>query len=714
MVNEFILSALLLIVLLYLPGFFMLKSVNCPNIRAICFSPVFSIFLYCVAGIIFDELNIATTGSMLSLSIVVLSMLVFGISYFARSCRKKVVHSGEQEETYHETPVRYLWACLFGYCVIGVVLFCLVYLNALPSLDAVPEDYDNIFHFNLVRSFINSESWSLLNVSIYLDTAGIYPAPFAVKGVYYPAAWHVLCAFPVSILGVDMGIAANALNLVLVAIVFALAMFAFLGELFNYHLVKLVFGAAIVFAFSAFPWVMVAFWALYPNLLSMILVPLVVALFLRATKRNAPLAMRIRYFGLTIIGVFSQAFCQPNSVFVDVVILASYVTYSTTKALLRQAKRNPVSLVGQHEETASAPSASVSSGLWRIRILGCIVVLAILTIWFVFSKAPFMQHVVDFFTPPIMSTGQALASSISLSLAISSPQYALGILVLIGAIYILVRERNMIWLLVSYIIALVLFIVSASLGDVWVKHFLTGFWYSDPYRVAAIVPLVGIPLAVLGLDAIFKFLLGLATRVFPSASWSKVVSFSVVFCVAAITIYVPGAVGNANSNAFKFLRFASADVVTAENRVAYSEEEQVFVKKAMQIIGEDEVVLNNPFDGSMVAYGLSGLPVYNRWRSNYNTTSESSESAILRKRLNQLSTDEEVQDIIEDLGAGYVLSLGKSEKRMKILFYDYDPDTWSGFNQISEDTPGVELVLSDGTRKLYKIVSEKERNDDGV
>lgn len=63
-----------------------------------------------------------------------------------------------------------------------------------------------------------------------------------------------------------------------------------------------------------------------------------------------------------------------------------------------------------------------------------------------------------------------------------------------------------------------------------------------------------------------------------------------------------------------------------------------------------------------------------------------------------------MQDAIDTVGAEYVLSLDKSANRMRILFYNYDRDVWSGFTQLSDETPGLELVLSDGGMKLYKIV----------
>lgn len=714
MIQEFISATLLLAVLLVVPGFLLLKSFRISSIRAVCFSPVIALFLYSLMGIILHKLHIATAGVVLSVPVIALSVLVFCISSVIRVCKRKrhqepfgTSRSGLADQTINSTleeGSRRSWLILLGYCAVGAIIYSVVYLSAVPSLNSVPEDYDNIFHFNLIRSFVDSGSWSLLNSSIYLDTVGEYPAPFSAEGKYYPAAWHILCALPISILEADIGIAANALNLVLVAFVVAPAMFVFLSSLFKNDRVKLALGAVVVFAFGAFPWVLLTFWPLYPNLVGMMLVPLVCTAFLITTERGASSLKRVGYAALTSICVSAQAFSQPNSVFADVVILAPYVVYATTKAFSARIRRRMLESDAPSVDNEASRKSVKLSGSKRSLIFGCAITGSILVIWFVLTEAPFMQRVVDFYTVPLMSSSQALASSLSLSLAINSPQYALGLLVLAGAAHILIRDRGLIWLLVSYLISLVFFVVAASFGDVWIKHFLTGFWYTDPYRVASIVPIAGIPVAILGLYGIGALLVDLIEKIVSSATWLKGATYGILSLLFAAAIYIPGVLGSADSNIFKFLRFASTDAAVAENRVAYSEAEKSFVDQAKQIVGDDSVVLNNPFDGSMVAYGLSGLPVYNRSRTSYDTPSESHESAVFREHLNELAVNQEVQDAIDTVGAEYVLSLDKSANRMRILFYNYDRDVWSGFTQLSDETPGLELVLSDGGMKLYKIV----------
>lgn len=708
MIQEFILSTLLIAALLFFPGFLFLKSFRLSSIKALCFSPLVTIFSYSLTGIALDKLQIPTTGWILVLPMLVLALIAFGVSKVINTPNTKYVPQDKEQRDTSELVIRKpdkrLWLILLGYCAIGTILYCVIYLSALPTLSNVPEDYDNIFHFNLARSFLDSGSWSLLSSSIYLDSAGEYPAPFSAAGKYYPAAWHILCLLPVSIIGANIGVAANALNLVLVAFVFSSAMFVFLAHLFKDDWVKLALGSVIVFAFGAFPWVLLTFWPLYPNFISMVLAPLVCAAFLMATEHHAYVIKRIVYALLVLVGICAEAFCQPNSIFVAITILAPYVVYAGSEACSNRRRRWKHKV---HDDRVMQSIGDLKApkrrNFDRI-VFGCIITLAILLIWFALTELPFMQRVINTYTAPLMSTSQALASSVSLSLTISSSQYALGVLVVVGAVYVLMCDRSLIWVLVSYCLVLLFFVVAVSFGDIWVKHFLTGFWYTDPYRIASIVPIVGIPIAITGLYAICVVLASAVKKIAPLTEKPRRAVFCLIPLLFTVAIYIPGVFGNADSNVFKFLRFASTDAMVADNRVAYSNEEKSFIEQVKQAVGDDTVVLNNPFDGSMLAYGLSGLPVYNRSRTNYGTSSESPESAIFREHLNELATNEEVQKALEAVGAEYVLAFDKSTKRMKILFYNYDPDAWNGFTQVSEETPGLELVLSDGGMKLYKIV----------
>ena len=54
------------------------------------------------------------------------------------------------------------------------------------------------------------------------------------------------------------------------------------------------------------------------------------------------------------------------------------------------------------------------------------------------------------------------------------------------------------------------------------------------------------------------------------------------------------------------------------------------------------------------------------------------------------------------------MMLDQGHEPFHAFWGDYSDSNWKGVLDIKEDTPGFELVLSDGDMKLYRILSEEE------
>ena len=117
----------------------------------------------------------------------------------------------------------------------------------------------------------------------------------------------------------------------------------------------------------------------------------------------------------------------------------------------------------------------------------------------------------------------------------------------------------------------------------------------------------------------------------------------------------------------------------------------------------------------------------------------------MRERLDEFATNEDVRSAVREMGAQYLLQLdnpaytdyplglqepaidpGKQdyendpdkENRPRDLndyrvaggddtFYNiitYHPDEWAGIDSVNDETPGFEIVLSQGDMRLYRIV----------
>ena len=120
---------------------------------------------------------------------------------------------------------------------------------------------------------------------------------------------------------------------------------------------------------------------------------------------------------------------------------------------------------------------------------------------------------------------------------------------------------------------------------------------------------------------------------------------------------------------------------------------------------EGSLVVNNPMDGSFLAYGIYDLRVYYRNFVGFGGDNETDESKAIRLHLSEYATNVEVQEAVEKVDAKYVIVLRGSEDEASFIDLrdDYDPTLFCGITSITEETPGFSLVLKTGFMELYEI-----------
>ncbi|MBF4808198.1 MAG: hypothetical protein HXK26_05835 [Lancefieldella rimae] len=79
---------------------------------------------------------------------------------------------------------------------------------------------------------------------------------------------------------------------------------------------------------------------------------------------------------------------------------------------------------------------------------------------------------------------------------------------------------------------------------------------------------------------------------------------------------------------------------------------------------------------------------------------ETPQSWFIRTKLNQISNDQEVQKAVKDIGAHYVILLDTDNPA---LLGD-QKEVFPGL-QITDNTPGFEVVLAEGPYRLYRITA---------
>ena len=84
------------------------------------------------------------------------------------------------------------------------------------------------------------------------------------------------------------------------------------------------------------------------------------------------------------------------------------------------------------------------------------------------------------------------------------------------------------------------------------------------------------------------------------------------------------------------------------------------------------------------------------------------DSEIIRKEMDEIADNENVQNAVKAVGAQYVLLLDQGvpweDGVWMSEYHEGAVQNWNGLNGITDDTPGFEVVLADGDMRLYKIV----------
>lgn len=659
---------------LWVPGTLMLLAVRLERLMALALAPIASILGYSMLGALYGTAGIFTNWANVSLPILAICAIAYAVSRIE-------AHKRERNRRARATSRKD--AILFvGYLAFGILIVFVVFVSNLYQPDSVLQEFDNVHHLGVLRSFLETGRWSFFDVSAY---GGIDHDIRAIDAWgFYPTAWHLTGALLSSSLGTSVACAANATNALYAALVFPAGMFAMLRILFADRLAPMVCGIFLSFAFAAFPWKFMIWGPLFPNLSSYALMPGVIYAFLSVFARDATKADRITSGIVFGCGVVALAIAQTNAVFTMAVFLIPFVVLQASRIPLRHA------------------GSKVALGLIGKRIAaGAIALVLIGIVWVICLLLPFLREVVTHAWPPIYTLPEALENTLLLSYNATQPQYLLAAILLMGIVYT-IKHREYLWMSFSYAIMCLIFIVCATSSGI-VKQAMGGFWYTDTMRLVASAALYAIPLCCLGLSWIIRIpALFLKDRAACNVIGGVVgaICIGIVFAPASplsAALGTKGAIADIAQSVRAFYGPADENV--------YTEEEHRFVEQAQGITG-DALVLNMPDDGSAFAYGIDGLDVFYRYTRTYGGDDETPESRLIRKHLVDITSDESVQDAVEAIDAEYVIKLDQGDQgvRKNRYLFTYDESLWEGIDSIDDSTPGLELVLSEDDMRLYRII----------
>ncbi|MDF2507147.1 MAG: hypothetical protein K0Q52_1006 [Microbacterium sp.] len=567
-------------------------------------------------------------------------------------------------------PVGVTWA--LSSIVIGVVAF-----SAVPSPTLVSQTYDNVFHLSAVSSILEHGDASSLTLRTLIETDRAL--------AFYPSAWHSLVALVAQSTGVEIGWAANASWLAVCAVIW-LPGIAWLANILlprfaatDVALVALPLGGA----FGAMPYPLLAWGALYPTFLATALLPAAVGLPVlgwrawRAARPRRRARMLIWSFGGTLIALAAVVFAQPRVLATWALLMAVPVVAIVVGALRRGWRAG-------------------GAARRRTRVLLALVVLLTLLAcavgsWYLVTHLGLFERPLDgrlggpqaqAVQPVWAGLWQVLSQSwlTGVGTATTWPSILLAAAVAMGAVAAW-RTRRLRWVVVGFVLLAVMFSLAAGSDDIATK-LATALWYKDKYRLSSALPVLGVPLATLGVLTAVRWRgqrVEMRRRI-----WGVTVAW-VIAGTSALTLGLSGTSG-AVAHAFRMPEADAGDAVVSQRQADF------FATLGLHVPA-DQRVLGDPWDGSAwtLVFGTRE-PVFPHVNGQWDA-----DRLTVAFHLDDIDTDPNVCAALD---------------RLRVRFVVHDPHEFGGGDPSGNHFPGphaaVEaglftLVDSAGSTRLYRI-----------
>lgn len=560
-----------------------------------------------------------------------------------------------------------VWAAPFMGLVINAVTVWWTFIDVLSGPDAIIQAYDTPFHFSVIRYLMVTSNGSSIGAALVDRTVG---------SSFYPAGWHDTVALVAQTTDAWLPVAVNANVILILTLVWPLSVMALTRAILPGHPWALLGAGAAAGLFGAFPMRFAIWGLLYSNLLSWAILPGAMAIFIWMWQRR-PLTSSLLLFAIAFTGV---ALCQPNGVFTAAVLLMPFLLAQSWR--MCRGKR---------------------LGAVRAILVDVVLVTGVAALWHKIYNAPFMHRTVIFDWPAHTNVEGAFrelvtgsTNNMRLSPVISA---ATAIAVATWVILWARRRDRSLWPVVALLGTGVLYVLGAGVPSEsavpgrlhFMRDLLTGFWYHDQYRLAAIPVLVAVPLVG-----------ALIAAVAEGSSRHRFVSG----CAAALVlslILVPTLVTSEFS-----VRRANIERDSSLNGTQpLTPTELNFLQQVTRYVPTGEPVLNNPYDGSAYAYGLMNLnTVYRSYEANWIGHATKDQDDLHQVTNDAAAKPDLVCPLLERNDVRYVLVMPKNATSYSGQDgVRYSVSWWKGL-EISSSTPGFVPVLTDGKGDvLYEVAA---------
>ena len=508
----------------------------------------------------------------------------------------------------------------------------------------ISQTFDAIVHLNTIRYAMDTANASAFHIGATSDIS------------FYPNAWHALVTLSGLVSGSSVPVSVNAANIAIGAVAWPASVIALSLTTLGTRMAVGIASAALSTGFGAFPILLFDFGVLYPNATAYAVLPAGLAavwMLLRptgwgdATRTTALLLLLIVGIGLAHPNAFLALYAMGSAVVLVVLLMRAIEGVSRRVWLTNSAIAALILVVG--------------AGLWRFSRTG----------WDMSRWGPWQ------------STAQAFGEAALISPRAYPVTLLTAVLLITGLIAIARHPRQGLFALPFAVAAFMFILVSGTPVEFLLREMVTNPWYNDSFRLAALLPVAGIPVAVFGV----VFLADASARKLRAGTpwWTAATAAAavVLFSVAA----GPNVSGAIDQAQVAYRLDSSAALLTSD--------EAALLQRLDGETPDDALIAGSPWTGTSLAYALTGRDVVEL----HVFGSRNADEIYLDEHLRDIDQDPRVCEALRELGVSHVLDFGTQN------VFNRD-DAAADRVGIQGLTPGdhLELVDSQGDARLFQVV----------
>ncbi|WP_336856747.1 DUF6541 family protein [Sinomonas albida] len=614
------------------PGLLVAWAVGLRGLSMTAIAPIFTATAAVVGAIIAGAAHVPWGPLPLVATAVVLAAAIFGMRRLTTGRRLWATTSGILR-TERALPSR---SEMIG-ITIGAVgeIVLLSYVWGRP--DHVSQTIDAVFHLNAIRWIDVTGSASSFTVG-QVDGSG-----------FYPAGWHALVSATAQLAGLSPAVAVYCSSVAFAAAVWVPGCVYLTQQIAGTRTAVSIVAGVASMAFGAFPILLLDFGVLYPNMLVVAMLPAFLAFVAQALGVSAApvLSRRLAWFVL-LIGVIGLVLVHPSGLHAVV----AFGWPMLIVALWRAWKRR----------------RDLGSKMWPLGaiLLGGLMLTALL--WLVVHPNPAT------YWDPVQTRAQAIGESLAVAPLGESSSPLTAVFVIVGAL-VLFRARRAAWAAGAVLVALYLFVNVSAYDAMPFRRSVTGPWYNDSYRLAALLPVAVVP--VVAVSVVWLGERFAAQRWIRSRRWTSVPAAVCLVCAVFVVGQAPNVVSAVTKARGNYdLSYASP---------LLSADEAKLLSRLPQDVPPGATIIGNPWTGTSLAFALADR----RTVQLHLLSSITPDADLVAHSLRYAETNPAVCQAVKRLGVSYVLDFGTNE--IAGGKHDYD---------------GLRFLDSDGVAKVVDEVGD--------